>query len=90
MGQGKVLVEWTNSPTGWVSDLVTLTLKDNSSSTVLLEREMVAGRTKMLLNGLDLGPATSYRVNFIPSGDRVGGDGGDHYRRCLVKHQPDY
>ena len=42
MGQGKVLVEWTNSPTGWVSDLVTLTLKDNSSFAVLLEREMVA------------------------------------------------
>ena len=41
MGQGKVLVEWTNSPTGWVSDLVTLTLKDNSSFAVLLERGMV-------------------------------------------------
>ena len=84
MGQGKVLVEWTNSPTGWVSDLVTLTLKENSSSAVLLEREMVAGKTKMLLNGLDLGPATSYRLNFIPSGGRVPRDGGDHYRHCTV------
>ena len=84
LGQGKVLVEWTNSPTGWVSDLVTLTLKENSSSAVLLEREMVAGKTKMLLNGLDLGPATSYRLNFIPSGGRVPRDGGDHYRHCTV------
>ena len=85
MGQGQVLVEWTNSPTGWVSDMVRLSLKDNSSSAVLLEREMVAGRTKMLLNGLD--PNTSYRVSFLPSGGRVGsdgGDGGDHYRHCSV------
>ena len=87
MGQDKVLVEWTNSQTGWVSDLVRLSLKDNSSSAVLLERELVAGRTKMLLNGLELGPSTSYRVDFIPSGGRVvgdGGDGGDHYRHGLA------
>ena len=86
LGQGKVLVEWTNSPTGWVSDLVRLTLRENSSSAVLLEREMVAGRTKMLLNGLALGPATSYRVNFTPSGGQVGArDGGEHYyTHCLV------
>ena len=85
MGQGQVLVEWTNSQTGWVSDLVRLSLKDNSNSAVLLEREMVAGRTKMLLNGLD--PNTSYSVNFLPSGGRVASDGGDLYRHCSVRAQ---
>ena len=73
MGQGQVLVEWTNSRTGWLSDLVTLTLRDNN--TVLLNRQMAADRTKLLLNGLD--PSTTYTVNFMPSGEKVPSDGGE-------------
>ena len=85
LGQGQVLVEWNNTRTGWLSDVVTLTLTETASGSTVLEREMVSGRTKVLLNGLD--PVKAYQVNFMPRVEAVGSSDGVTASLNLLSHQ---
>ena len=92
LGNGSMLVEWVNTDTGWVAEVVNVRLKvtlttfsltnnnivlQDDRGVTILDQEIAANRYKMLVSGLAEAGARQHGINFIPSGPGVPTDGGE-------------